>query len=194
MSREHQKLRFAALVNLALLGLFGLLSVSCGVSNYEKAASVATLDLNFGDQAWTMNKIPAGQQCKKFGGNGSSPEIVVHHIPKDANAVIVEFSDRSWFPMNHGGHGKLGIRLAANQTEVTIPSVHAETFDLPDNANLFIYSAHRGGRGAPGAYLPPCSGGRGNKYYADVKAVKQLGEDWGKLELVAENSLFLGSY
>ncbi len=170
-----------------------LLMNSCGVSDYSQAESIRKLSANLSDSQWKGGLIPPGQQCKKFGGQGASPAITVANIPETAEAVIVEFSDRSWFPMNHGGHGKLGISLNPGQQTITIPSVPGESLVLP-NERLFIFHAHRGGRGQPGAYLPPCSGGRGNQYFADIKAVRKLNLEQETAELLAEESLFLGSY
>ncbi|MEJ2115542.1 MAG: hypothetical protein P8X88_05730 [Gammaproteobacteria bacterium] len=59
--------------------------------------------VSFADATWDGTKIPRGQQCKKFGGNGSTPIFNVDNIPIGTNAVILEFSDRSFFLMNHGG-------------------------------------------------------------------------------------------
>lgn len=180
-------------LNYYLLFAVNLLLGGCGMSHYELADHIGALKLSLVDQQWDGVSIPAGQQCKKYGGMGASPAIAVTGIPDDAESIIVEFSDRSWFPMNHGGHGKLGLRLEPQQKRAVIPGVEGETFDLP-NPLLFIYQAHRGGRGAPGAYLPPCSGGRGNRYFADVKAVKTGDDRTGELLLIAEGSIFLGQY
>ena len=43
--------------------------------------------------------------------------------------------------------------------------------------NMFIHKEHKGlKRGNAGAYLPPCSGGIGNSYYATVKALNSNDE------------------
>lgn len=175
-----------------LLPLFLLLS-ACGVTAYHEAAQVSDLSIQLVEPGWSGKVIPDGQQCKKFGGNGHSPQLYISHIPGDAQAIIVEFSDRSWFPMNHGGHGKIGIVIKPGQTELRFPSVAGESFELPNN-RMFIFHQHRGGRGEPGAYLPPCSGGRGNQYYADVKAVKQVDIDQQTAVLVGQGSIMLGTY
>ncbi len=176
----------AILIALALLG-------SCGTTDYTRPDTVSQLSVALSEKHWDGVRIPTGQQCIKFAGHGASPTLIVSNIPKGAEAIIVEFSDRSWFPMNHGGHGKLGIKVKPGQHKITIPSVPGETFNLPQQ-NLFIFQPHRGGRGKPGAYLPPCSGGRGNQYFADVKAVRKLEINNQTAELLAEGSLFLGSY
>jgi hypothetical protein len=166
---------------------------SCGASDYSRANTVQPLLVKLSDKKWDGVRIPTGQQCKKFAGQGASPAINVSNIPGGTEAIIVEFSDRSWFPMNHGGHGKLGIRLEPGQQTIIIPSVPGETLTLPHD-KLFIFHPHRGGRGKIGAYLPPCSGGRGNRYFADIKAVNKLNLEDKTARLLGEGSLFLGSY
>ncbi|MES9862455.1 MAG: type 1 glutamine amidotransferase domain-containing protein [Candidatus Thiodiazotropha sp. LLP2] len=64
-------------------------------------------------------------------------------------------------------------------------------FDLPDN--FFLIEAQR----APswdmeGAYLPPCSGGKGNDYYVTIKAVSEI--NGGIRKILSEVELPLGQY
>ena len=136
----------------------------------------AELELSFVDSAWDGDLVPDGQQCQKFEGRGATPEIKVSGIPSGANALILEFSDRSYKPMDDGGHGKLGYEIEPGAGEVTIPSVAGHTTDLPEG--FYVVAEHQ----APnwdkaGAYLPPCSGGRGNSYYVTVKAVHRMGDE-----------------
>lgn len=146
---------------------------------------------SFADPAWNGIKVPAGQQCARFGGNGSTPVIKVEHIPGKANAIVMEFSDQTYQPMDKGGHGKIGFRIANGDQAPVIPAVAGHTFDLPPG--FFIVEAQR----APtwdkaGAYLPPCSGGKGNSYYVVVKAVKEAN---GKVrEVLAETAIKMGQY
>lgn len=150
------------------------------------------LDISFADSIWTGNEIPKGQQCRKFGGNAETPRLVVKNIPAGTNALIMEYSDRSYQQMNNGGHGRIGYNIASGTQQVTIPSVSGHTFDLPKG--FFLVSAHQGGNwDESGAYLPPCSGGKGNLYVVEVKAVYDAPE--GKeSQLLGEGKLTLGRY
>ncbi|MEZ5529634.1 MAG: hypothetical protein R3E57_06825 [Porticoccaceae bacterium] len=180
-----KKLRLAALLAAA-----GALS-ACDTFDYQTTAEVMPLQVSLADPAWDGQAIPAGQQCKKFGGNGATPPLKISGIPEGANAVIVAFSDRSWFLMDHGGHGMIGFWTGGLLDSVEIPAIAGETFELPQG--VFLERQHQGGRGAPGAYLPPCSGGRGNRYFAEVAAVfKGSGDE--PTRLLAEGEVFLGRY
>lgn len=164
---------------------------ACDSYENSRADQILPLQVSLADPSWSGFTIPEGQQCRKFGGNGATPRLLVSGIPEGANAVIVAFSDRSWFLMNHGGHGMIGLWTGYAHNRVEIPSVAGETFDLP--SGIFIEQPHRGGRGEPGAYLPPCSGGRGNRYVAEVMAVhKGTGDEptW----LLAEGEISMGRY
>jgi len=151
----------------------------------------ADLKLSFSDPAWDGSRIPAGQICKKFGGSGSAPSITVEGIPAEANALVLEFSDKDYAPMNHGGHGKIGFKIVAGTAKVVVPSFAGETFTLPEGFTMI--SKHKGWS-EPGAYLPPCSGGSKNKYYVTVKAVKLESEDGKSYKTLADGDLTLGYY
>jgi hypothetical protein len=139
-------------------------------------AVAADLQLAFADAAWDGVTVPEGQQCQRFGGQGVSPELVVSNIPSQANALIVMVSDRSYKPMDNGGHGQFGFSIEPGAATLTIPSVPGHTVDLP--AGFFVVKEHQAPTwDKPGAYLPPCSGGRGNAYYITVKAVHRMGEE-----------------
>ncbi len=169
---------------LACLAL--LLLLTC-----PQAGLAGDLTLSFADPAWNGKSVPSGQICKKFGGNGSAPSISVAGIPAEADALVLEFSDRSHSPMNHGGHGKVGYRITPGAGTVVVPSFAGETFTLPEG--FFLISKHKGWS-EPGAYLPPCSGGQSNKYVVTVKAVKLESEDGKSFKTLAEEMLSLGYY
>ncbi|MEJ2115543.1 MAG: hypothetical protein P8X88_05735 [Gammaproteobacteria bacterium] len=59
---------------------------------------------------------------------------------------------------------------------------------------VFIEEEHRGSRGEEGAYLPPCSGGRGNHYYAEVKAVFKDENNKSNSKLLGFGEIYLGEY
>jgi len=164
----------------------------CIAGKYKPAPNMADLEISFSDSLWTGKKIPAGQQCSMFGGNGATPALLVKNIPDGTNALIMEYSDRDYQPMNNGGHGKVGYNITSGIHQVTIPSIPGNTFDLPKD--FFLVSAHQGtARGKAGAYMPPCSGGKGNLYVVKVKAVYEAPEV-KESQLLGEGNLTLGTY
>ena len=128
------------------------------------------LQVSFADSSWTGKKIPKGQHCKKFGGDGATPELKVSGIPEGTTAILVEFNDASYQPLSsRGGHGIVGFEHTGGG-EAVLPPVPGGTEATP--AGTWIEKKNRatGAWTSPG-YLPPCSGGRGNRYFAVVKAV-----------------------
>jgi hypothetical protein len=107
--------------------------------------------LELADSDWDGEKIPDGQQCQRQGGeNPSTPEIQVGDIPEGSDAIILEFSDRSFRPMDEGGHGKIGFMIPEGTCETVIPSVPGHTFDLPKD----FFPCPR----TPGSRLLHCGG------------------------------------
>jgi len=150
-----------------------------------------SLSVTLADPNWGGEKIPDGQQCQKFKGNGSTPRIRVNNIPKGTNAIVVEYSDKTYKAMDNGGHGKIGYFIDERMEEVTIPPIKGHSFELPKS--FFIVAPQQAPKwDKAGAYLPPCSGGKGNKYVAKVKAVHQTS---GKVDkVIAETDVNLGIY
>lgn len=161
---------FTVVLSIVVL-LFVSVATGCvAIGKYKAVSNPAELRVSFVDMSWDGKRVPKGQQCNRDNGEGATPPIVVDNIPAGANAIIMEFSDASSSNMNFGGHGKIGYRIPKNKTRVTIPSVAGHTFDLPNG--FFMVAAHvNPAWDKAGAYLPPCSGGRGNRYYVTVKAV-----------------------
>ncbi len=112
----------------------------CLTGKYKPVADMGNLEVSFADSLWNGQKVPAGQQCNRFGGKGSTPQLMVKNIPPNANALIMEYSDSDYMPMDNGGHGKMGYKIFASSNQVTIPSVQGHTFDLPED--FFLVSAH----------------------------------------------------
>lgn len=158
---------------------------------YAGAAYAADLTVEFADPAWTGGKIPSGQHCKKFGGKGATPPLKVSGIPAEANAIVVEFNDKSYQQLSYdGGHGKVGFHITPGTGEAMLPAVPGGTSDMPDGVWLVKKNRARGAWSSPG-YLPPCSGGKNNKYAAEVYAVVKNGDDYDE---VAEGEITLGRY
>lgn len=180
--------KYAKGLILLTAGLLG----ACTSASYRPVANPVRLQVAFADPQWDGRTVPVGQRCRWAGGNGSTPALRVDSIPRGANALLVEFSDRSYFLMNHGGHGEIGLWLRGTPASVTIPAVAGESLELPEG--MFVERKHQGWlRGHGGAYLPPCSGGRGHRYYATVKAVYKAA-DGGESRLLGEQSIELGEY
>ena len=153
-------------------------------------AGAADFSATLADVSWNGETVPEGQQCQRFGGKPRSPRLALSGIPEGANAIVLEFSDRSYPPMDNGGHGIFGFEIEPGAGSVTVPSVPGHTLGLP--SRFFLVREHQ----APswdtaGAYLAPCSGGGGNAYYVTVKAVNREGED---LDELASIVVELGTY
>ena len=132
------------------------------------------LTVEFTDSAWDGATIPKGQQCKKFGGKGATPPLRVSNIPAEADAIVVEFNDLDFQPLsNKGGHGKIGFEIEIGAGEAELMAVPGGTKKMPDGVWMVKKNRATGGWFSQG-YLPPCSGGKGNRYVADVLAVKKI--------------------
>jgi len=130
---------------------------------------------------WDGITVPEGQQCQLFGGNGATPEITLHGLPAGTASVRVEFNDKSYAPLaDSGGHGVIGFTVSG--PDAVLPSVPGMTANMPANARV-LAAARSGGQYASPGYLPPCSGGRGNRYMADVIAQDASGAELATVAL-----------
>lgn len=146
------------------------------------------------DSQWDGEHLPAGQQCHRFGGkNAAAPTMTVAGIPAQANVILIEYSDRTFKLADNGGHGRIGYRITPGTAKLDLPPIPAHTFELPPG--FFLVSPHRATKwDTAGAYLPPCSGGRGNSYYIIVKAVIQEDPDIKRFEVLARTTVDLAVY
>jgi hypothetical protein len=174
--------------------VFCLTMIPIIINNFASGAMTSGFKVAFADAKWDGKTVPKGQQCKRFDGKDpSTPVLIVADIPVEANAIVMEYSDRSYPPMDNGGHGKIGYRISPGTQEVTIPSVPGHSFDLPDK--FFIIAPHQApGWDEPGAYMPPCSGGNKNEYYVTVKAVVLAQSDIESFKELASVVLEMGKY
>jgi phosphatidylethanolamine-binding protein (PEBP) family uncharacterized protein len=154
---------------------------------------MGNLNIRFTEKKWDGKKVPEGQQCQRFGGNPFTPSIMVTKIPTEANAIILEFNDRDWPPMDNGGHGRIGYYLKHPVTEISIPSIPGHSFELPEG--FFLIEAHRGPQwDKSGAYMPPCSGGSGHHYYLKVIAARIIDIEKQEYKTLSKGILEMGVY
>ncbi|MBL1421775.1 MAG: hypothetical protein COC24_014795 [Alphaproteobacteria bacterium] len=152
--------------------ILGLMAVAIFAPIQVMAADMSA---QITDAAWDGKTVPEGQQCNRFGGKAMSPTLNVMDIPAEADALLIAFDDRSYGPMNYGGHGQVIYNITKGVGQVDVPSIAPHTFDLPEGFELL--AAHRGPNwDTAGAYMPPCSGGQGNEYVIVVKAVTMNGK------------------
>ncbi len=179
-------------IKVIFIILVCITSFQCSSAKYIPAENIVKLTVKFGDPRWNGITIPPGEDCKRCGEFGHTPALIIEDIPDKANAIIMEYCDRSYQLMNNGGHGIIGYWLEPNTSRVIIPSVPGHTFDLPEK--FFLVSEHiKGGMDKPGAYLPPCSCRGGNSYSVKVKAVYQAKSEGETSLLLGEYELILGT-
>ncbi len=128
---------------------------------------------------WNGVTVPDGQQCRLFGGDGATPIIVLQGLPEGTVQMRVEFNDKSYAPLaDNGGHGVIGFPVSG--PDAVLPSVPGMTAYLPLGAEV-LAAARSSGQYASAGYLPPCSGGRGNRYMADVIALDTNGAELARV-------------
>ncbi len=178
----------------ALLPAAVLLGGCVSGGGYKPVAdTLPELQVAFADPVWTGGALPAGQQCQIFGGKGATPALRVDNIPPGANAIIVEFNDLNFGPLaSGGGHGQIGF-WHDGAASATLPAVPGETAALPEGAFVEARARSTGQYASPG-YLPPCSGGRGHVYVADVKAVYKATAKDEENRLLGVARITIGKY
>ncbi len=130
---------------------------------------------------WDGVDVPGGQQCHLFNGNGATPMIILQGLPAGTTQMRVEFNDKSYGPLaNNGGHGVIGFQVSGSSA--VLPSVPGMTADLPEGTEVLSAARSTGQYASPG-YLPPCSGGRGNRYMADVIALDANGAELARVHV-----------
>jgi phosphatidylethanolamine-binding protein (PEBP) family uncharacterized protein len=188
-----------AKVRLTYSLLLAFALVSCQVQTQppidtDEPTAVTGLRLELADPAWDGESIPDGHRCRRTGDeNPSTPRIRVSNIPDEADAIVLEFSDRDYAPMDNGGHGKIGYVIPKGTIETVVPSIPGNTFDLPED--FFLVEEHDvPGFDTAGAYMPPCSGGVRHSYYVTVKAVELNSIDEPTFSVLEQGILEMGKY
>ena len=128
---------------------------------------------------WNGVVVPEGQQCRLFGGDGSTPIFVLQGLPDGTERMRIEFNDKSYTPLSeNGGHGVIGFPVIG--PNAVLPSVPGMSAYLPSGGEVLAAARSSGEYASPG-YLPPCSGGRGNRYMADVIALDANGAELARV-------------
>lgn len=152
--------------------------------------NIAELNISFDDPNWDGEKVPKVGQCRNCGGEGLSPALHIENIPLGADIIMVEFNDKSMPGLSKGGgHGAIRFKIK-NKTEVVVPSIAEQTFDLPEGIEM--ESQHRAPIGKPGAFMAPCGCGNENKYEATIFALKSTQS--GQRLTMAKGKIFLGKF
>jgi hypothetical protein len=160
-------------VQMKILSLAILLSALFGAGAAQAEMTVQLQD------PWDGKTVPDGQQCPLFGGKGATPPMTIKGMPAGTVEIDVAFNDKSYPPLSEdGGHGVIGFKVSGETAD--LPSVPGLTAAMPDGARLVSKARSTDAYASPG-YLPPCSGGNGNRYAADVSAI---GSDGAVLQTV----------
>jgi hypothetical protein len=141
------------------------------------------LSVQFSDSKWDGITVPKDEICSNYNTKaGSTPPLKISNIPSNTAKIVFTYSDKTFTKMDNGGHGILSYKVDANEVEV--PALMGETFELADGFE--VVTAHTGTRfkKTPGAYLAPCSGGKGNTYKVVINAVDSANNSLATTELV----------
>ncbi|WP_428925930.1 hypothetical protein [Marinibacterium sp. SX1] len=120
-------------------------------------------------EPWNGRRVPAGQQCRMFGGDGATPPMQVWNMPAETVWIVAQFNDSSFKPLSRGGgHGQIAWPVSWPVTYLyPVPGMNG----LPKWGAFVVEPARTIGIYASPGYLPPCSGGRRHKYTVDILAV-----------------------
>ena len=196
------------LQKLSLFIILTVLMASCGTTSgnkrdYVQVTSLEILEVKFANSKWNGETIPSDETCNTS-NSAETPSLIISKIPAGTNAIIMEYSDKTFPPfMDDGGHGKIGYALPDgidDKTEITIPSIFSNTFVFPNGLNGFwLVAKHRNPLAEPGAYMPPCSGGKGkpgkkHEYSVTIKAVYYAPSENEESKLLGEKELGHGTF
>lgn len=149
----------------------------------------AELKVQFTDAKWDGITVPKDEVCSDYNIKaGSTPALKISNIPTKTAKIVFIYNDKSFTKMDDGGHGVLSYKIKKDLKEVEIPALKGETFELENGFESI--TAHTGTRfnKVPGAYLAPCSGGKGNTYTVNINAVD------AENKTLASSELILGKY
>src|SRR5882757_9204044 len=140
------------------------------------AFAQSALTVKFTDPDWDGKTVPKKAICTITGGAGAmTPALEVSGVPDGTVKIVESFNDETYEPMNHGGHGALGFDVTPANGVVAVPSAPGETDQLAAGVTVVAKNKGTGQYDKPG-WLPPCSGGGGNRYTMDVNALDAGGK------------------
>ncbi len=143
------------------------------------------LKAEFSNKKWDGMTVPKDEVCSNFNSKaGSTPPLKISNIPSNTSKLVFTYNDKVFTKMDNGGHGIVAYKISENKSVVEVPSLKGETFELTDGFE--VVTAHTGTRfkKTPGAYLAPCSGGKGNTYTVNITAVDSANKTLASTELV----------
>ncbi len=144
------------------------------------AAPTLAMDATLG-APWDGKKVPKGQQCRLQGGTPFTPPINLSGLPAGTVFIVGEFNDRDYAPLStKGGHGT--ISWPVKGAEANLGTI-AENATSGNGGAQAMKAARSSGEYASKGYLAPCSGGRGNRYFVDLKAVDAKGKVLDKVRV-----------
>lgn len=140
------------------------------------AVAQSALTVTFTDAAWDGKTVPKTATCSIDGNTGAmTPALEISGVPEGTIKITESFNDETYTPMDHGGHGVLGFSVTPSGGVVQVPSVPGESDQLPAGVSVVKKNLGTGNYDKPG-WLPPCSGGNGNRYTMDVDALDAAGK------------------
>ena len=152
-----------------------LLGAALGFALVAPALAQSALTVSFTDPAWDGKTVPKTAICTITGGSAPmSPALAVSGVPDGTVKITESYNDETYTPMDHGGHGVLGFEVTPVNGAVELPAVPGESDQLPAGVSVVTKNLGTGAYDKPG-YLPPCSGGNGNRYTVDVTALDASG-------------------
>jgi hypothetical protein len=157
-------------------------ALTAGIMLPGIALAQSALTAKFTDPAWDGQKLPDGQQCALNGGKGSTPPLEIGGLPNGTARITLAFNDKTYTPMDNGGHGIIGFDVIPTDGVAVLPPVPGESDELPPGVSVVTKNRGTGAYDKPG-YLPPCSGGSGNLYTATITALDASGATLGTGEI-----------
>ena len=169
--------------------------VLTGCGKYEPVPNMAKLNVKFTDSKWNGRTVPSDEVCGNYNSKGAnSPKLLINNLPNTTNKIILTFSDDTFSGMSNGGHGIVSYKVTEGTKSIEVPSIPSETFNLPKNfESVQSHGGTQWGKTA-GAYLAPCSGGRGNSYSMMIEAIHDFNSENKKPSLLGDAHLRIGIY
>lgn len=150
--------------------------------------TLVTMNVSFVDPIWDGVTLPAGQECKKNGGDGSTPEMSLTNVPAGTVEFQVEYNDLDFRGEETGGfHGIIGYTHAGG-TEATLIKVPGDIDTGYPTGTRLIQNNKGFGAWTSLGYLPPCSvASQTHRYAAKIFAVDADGNTIGEGDIQLAN-------